>query len=560
MRTKHVPFFGIVLAAMVAAVTIVPGAMTATRGAADELEASGDSGALTIDEVHGEAVTEITDANCRYGAAINNNTDHYKWIDDLHAGWWINFQVNYDPNKAPTNDAEYAHAIWVKQLKDGSGNYLNDYDVVPSIDDNSLGYLILNRPGALWIIGNEVDRGPNPPPGNEPGQGDTMPQMYARIYHDLYNYIKSWDPTALVTPSALVEFTPGRQQYLDIVWNTYKQLYGAPMPADLWNMHLYILPEVTAAGAPNDAASVALGTNPALGMREFSGDLATCNDHTDNVYCKAEHDSIDIFIDQVTRMRTWMKNHGYQNYPLIITEYSLLYPYDATGGCNANEQDEKGSCFDPTRVNNYAQATFNYLESATSASLGYPLDNNRLVQQWMWYSIYQTNTFSVSNLANSGNVNNPLSLTLAGQSFQAKAAVEKTVNLVAVETNHPVATAKEGMVSARLSVEMRNNGNTRVNEPIEVTFYRNQALTQVIGTTTVPAPSDDFLGMTGCAVRGLHVTANASWAEDLEPGEYPFWAKVDSNGSVGEEDENDNVASGFFEVFASGTYIPMAVK
>jgi hypothetical protein len=407
----------------------------------------------------------------------------------------------------------------------------------------------------MWIIGNEVDRGPNPSDGRI-GQGDSMPQMYARMYHEIYNYIKTWDPTALVTPSALVEFTPGRAKYLDIVYDTYLARYGKPMPVDFWNMHLYILPEVKPDGTPNDIATVALGTSPALGIKESGGDPAKCS--LANVYCMAEHDDPAVFSEQVVRMRQWMKDHGYQNYPLIITEYSLLYKYvkysNTPGDCDW--KDENGQCFTPERARDFAVNTFNYMESAADPSLGYPLDNNRLVQQWMWYSIFQTTDFATSNLATSGS--GTLNLTLAGQAFSTASRAEApTVNLFATQANGQVGSVSDGKTSVKLNVVMRNNGNTRPNQPIDVTFYRDAALTQVIGQATVPAPSGDFYGMTGCAVRSLKVPVQAVVQEELSPGDYPFWAKVDSSGSISEPNESDNVISGTFRIVPTGVFIPL---
>jgi hypothetical protein len=541
------------MAMLVIAAVIVPGAFTGDEGATVEAVASEESGATTAAETEIGENTEDTVANCRYGAATKSSSSQYQWLDDMGAGWWLDFQVNYSDDKAPANQAEYAHVIWVEQKKNASGDYLNDYDVVPTMENDSLGHLIQNRPGRMWIVGNEVDRGPNPPPGNEPGQGDTMPQMYARIYHDVYHYIKQWDPTALVTPSALVEFTPGRAQYLDIVWNTYKTVYGKSMPVDFWNMHLYILPEVTPDGSPNNIANVALGTNPALGIHMSGGDPAKCA--LNDVYCMAEHDDPDVFAEQVVRMRQWMKDHGYRNYPLIITEYSLLYKYELTAnGCEW--KDEFGNCFTPQRVRNYAADTFNYLNTATDPNLGYPYDNNRLVQQWMWYSMHQTTHFATSNLATDGS--GTLDLTLAGQAFSnATRAEPASVNLIATEPRMAPASADDGTVTARLSVTMRNNGNTRVDQPIKVTFYRDAALTQVIGSKTVPAPDADFVGMTGCSVRGITVGLNATWNEDLAGGEHSYWVKVDSDGLIAEGNEGDNVAVGKLLVAPGGVFIPL---
>jgi hypothetical protein len=254
-------------------------------------------------------------------------------------------------------------------------------------------------------------------------------------------------------------------------------------------------------------------------------------------------------------MRTWMKNHGYQNYPLLITEYSLLYQYEANGD-TCSVMDEFGRCFDPARVSQFTSNSFNYLLTAADPDLGYPYDNNKLVQQWMWYGMYRVGNFSASNLAASGS--DPLVLTDPGQIFYDMARAEPaTVNLIAAEAYGQQAKSEDGVTSAKLTVVMRNNGNTRVNEPISVTFYRDAALTEIIGQTTVPAPDADFTGMTGCAVRDLAHHFQASWLEELGTGDYQFWAKVNSSGSIIEDSEDDNVVSGMFKILPAGMFIPL---
>lgn len=554
MKTKYTPLLAIVLAMLVIAAVVAPGALAGDEGATLETVAAAESGAATVDEpALGEDADE-TVANCRFGVATNKNSSQYQWIDDVGAGWWLSFQPDY--TTPPANGAEYAHLVWVQQKKNANGDYLDDFIVNPPMSNNSLGYLLQRRPGRLWIIGNEIDRGPNS--DGSPGQGDTMPQMYARIYHDVYHYIKQWDPTALVTPSSLVQFTPGRAQYLDIVYDTYLALYRKPMPVDLWNMHLYALPELRTDGTPNDIASVAVGTDPALGIYESGGWASRCP--LDNVYCLAEHDDLDVFADQVVRMRTWMKNHGYQNYPLIITEYSLLYNYEVRGD-TCSVMDEYGECFDPPRVKAFASGSFDYLLNAKDPELGYPYDGGRLVQQWMWYSMHRVGNFSASNIAM--NDYSPLHLTQPGQAFyDAAHADPATINLMTTEVHDAAGrvSGEAGTISANLSIEMRNNGNTRVNRPIKVTFYRDAALKKVMGTATVPAPDADFVGMTGCAVRGLTVTVNAVWEETLSPGNYPFWVKVDSDNSIAEPNEADNIATGTFLVPVESVHLPVLLR
>ncbi|HET6446277.1 MAG TPA: hypothetical protein VFI27_17045, partial [candidate division Zixibacteria bacterium] len=202
-------------------------------------------------------------ASCRHGVAALG--DHQvDWVDDFGAGWYLNFGTS---SVSAPNNAEFTPVIKVKQDKTDLGEYLPTFSISPPLTDNGLGVVVDNRRGALWIVGNEVDRGP------DPGeiivdQGDTYPEIYARAYHDVYHFIKNRDPLAQIANSGLVQVTPGRLQYLDIMWNTYADLFGTAMPVDVWNMHIYILPEVNRAGQPNSIANVALGTDPSLGRME----------------------------------------------------------------------------------------------------------------------------------------------------------------------------------------------------------------------------------------------------------------------------------------------------
>ena len=142
---------------------------------------------------------------------------------------------------------------------------------------------------------------------------------------------------------------------------------------------------------------IALGTDPALAKLSAQGNASLCpapgapdtdaNDPRLDVYCRSEHDSVRIFIEQVKGMREWMKAHGQQNKPLIISEFGLLYAYVRDDNGQYYVQDEHGQPFAPARVTEYLRDTIAYLENAKDANLGYPADSNRLVQQWLWYSI-----------------------------------------------------------------------------------------------------------------------------------------------------------------------------
>lgn len=467
---------------------------------------------------------EGSTANCRYGVSPLSDAQN-AWVSTLGAGFYINFLNS--TNVDPANGADFYHLIRVSQDKDTSGNYLNTYTTNPPINGSTFNNLIDNNPGHVWIVGNEADRGPNP---NElvGGQDDTFPDMYATIYHDVYHYIKERDPSARVMNSALVQVTPGRIQYLDLMWDAYLEQYGVPMPVDIWNMHIYILPEVTPTGAPNGVANVALGTSLSLGKKESGGNASNCA--SVDVYCFAEHDNISIFVEQVRAMRIWMKEHGQQNKPLVLSEYSILYPYEIDAdGCFL--QDEFGNCFTPERVNNFMINTFQYMESTTDPSLGYPLDNNRLVQQWLWFAVQNDGVGSASNLIN----DEETALTLVGQTFQNQTAAQgQTRNLlVDMVQNSTVDSGGTGLANVPVGTTIRNNGNHKVEPPFTVTFRdsANAIIDQVVVNEAIA----------GCTVDTFDVSA--IWT-DVPSGAHEYTVSIDSANSVSETDEGDNVGTG----------------
>ena len=507
-----------------------------------------------------EEETTSADAFCRYGIVAGGA--EVDWVSAFETGWYLNFARS---SAAAENGAQFVPLIHLSQPKDADGNYLDGYEASPRVDitdpndPTGLRYWVERQPGSLWIVGNEVDRGPDPGKIESP-QNDLQPDNYAQAYHDVYHYIKQYDPDAEVAISGLVEVTPSRLLYLDLFWEAYMQRYGHAPPVDVWTMHLYILPEVRLDEegniVPNGIASLAVGTHdrPELGKLESYdpdgvGPLTpadTCNDPHDDVYCYAEHDDMDIFEQQVRDMRTWMKEHGQQNKPLLLSEYSLLYPFHDEGDDDPETcylKDEFGNCFEPERVRNFMQATFNYLEEAKDPNLGYPLDGNRLVQQWLWYSVNAYNdTGQSSDLVKDDST----TLTLVGEYLQNyMAGLVPEYNLVALRAHsavtHTVPVSEgTGTANASIAASFLSNGNTQITEPISVTFYSDAQLTTAIGATAI-TPNQ---GILGCAQRDY--TAGIVWS-DLSPGIHRFWAKVqidNDDPSFDETNGGDNVVSG----------------
>lgn len=516
--------------------------------------------------------------NCRYGVGyVPDFTTSLSWIPTLDAGWYINF--NASTWGETVYSAAFAPVLRMRQVLTSTSrtpNYVFNPPLVYSYRDNNgvlrdgLGALIAKNPGHYWIVGNEVDV-------DNPVQDNTMPDVYARAYHEAYQYIKNADPTAKVAVAGLSMMTPGRLHYLSIVWDTYRSLYGHDMPVDIWNMHLYILEERNPEAPPPQYGNgkIALGTDPALAKLTSFGNPAFCpafgaadtdaNDPRPDVHCMSEHDSVRIFREQVYGMRQWMKAHGQQNKPLIISEYGLLYYKDDKGNLYP---DEHNQIFHPQRVANYLRETVKFLEETKSADLGYPADENRLVQQWLWYSIVTDPQWSggSSNLINwdtykSFPEGDPGALTIAGQVYQQQAnAHVGQSNLVGGVASNVVALTKQGQnASPLLTASFRNSGTLSVIQPVKVTFYSNAALTNEIGFAIYnPTVSGAVMGCTWGGRNSDQVSV--VWS-NLAPGTYNYWAKVDTLNAVTETSESDNVTTqGTVTVRSSGVLVPVVTR
>jgi hypothetical protein len=274
---------------------------------------------------------------------------------------------------------------------------------------------------------------------------------------------------------------------------------------------------------------------------------------------------VRIFMEQVKGMREWMKAHGQQNKPLIISEFGLLYAYVRDANGQYYVQDEHGQTFAPARVTEYLRDTIAYLENAKDANLGYPADSNRLVQQWLWYSIVTDPESSggSSNLINwdtfqTATPGDPAALTMMGQAFQQAAnASANWSNLVGGVAQNVVTLARQGgKGSALLTASFRNSGTMSVIAPVTVTFYADQALTQVIGSAVYDPNTRG--AVTGCswgARNGEHVSV--MWS-NLAVGTHKYWAKIDPANTIGETSDTDNVTTmGTVTVRPYGTYVPL---
>jgi hypothetical protein len=227
-----------------------------------------------------------------------------------------------------------------------------------------------SQPGSFWLIGNEPD---------VPWQDNVTPQRYAEIYHDLYHFIKGRDPSALLVIGGVTQPSPLRLAYLDAILDSYQARYRMQMPIDVWNVHAFVLHE--------ERDSWGVGIPPGM-----SDELATAYEIDD-------HDNMVIFQENLINFRAWMAARGYRDRPLVVTEYGILLPNDYG--------------FPPEAIAAFMTGSFDFFLTAANDT-GYPPDDNRLVQWWFWFSLYDYPDYPTSNLYDRSSGE----LTLIGRAYR----------------------------------------------------------------------------------------------------------------------------------------------
>jgi hypothetical protein len=154
----------------------------------------------------------------RFGFGVVRNPIEEYNVSPLGADWYLDFGFRDDP--PPLLDMEYAQTIRLSE-----SGYAPDQAAIEKYAHA--------QPGTLWLIGNEPDA---------PAQDCVTPHTYAQLYHDLYYVIKGADPTAKVAIGGVVQPTPLRLQYLDMILDEYQGRYGVKIPVDVWNVHDHLPP------------------------------------------------------------------------------------------------------------------------------------------------------------------------------------------------------------------------------------------------------------------------------------------------------------------------------
>ena len=268
-------------------------------------------------------------------------------VDYLQAGLaaglpvshFINWRLMLDPPDAP------GVTFW-QMVRLGEAGVVAPWSDIEAV--------IEAHPGSFWLVSNEPD---------VRWQDNVTAARYAELYHEVYTFIKERDPEARVGAGGIALATPLRLAYLDDVLRVYRETYGEPMAVDLSTRHAFVLRE--------ELDSWGLGIPP--GRDETAGLQYEIEDHGD----------LALMESHVRDFRAWMAARGYRDVPLAVTEFGVIMPHDYG--------------FPPAFVADYLRGAFEFFETAAGQD-GYPADDNRLVQWWFWYSLYDDGAYPTGNL------------------------------------------------------------------------------------------------------------------------------------------------------------------
>lgn len=421
----------------------------------------------------------------RFGLGVNPSDLSLYAVNSLRVGWYWDWRAAAHPSRP--GGISYVQTIWINDAGDGSLLYTPSEASLPSI--------VAANPGSIWLIGNEPDCY---------AQAPLLPEAYARAYHELYTLLKSLDATAQVAAGQIVQPTPLRLKYLDSVLAAYRRAYGTDLPADLWAIHAYILneqPGEPGAGVPPAAANLEEAVNIPWGENYRTAEVGT-------------------FKGFVRTFRTWMRDNGYRNVPLLITEFGVLIPDDmlARGG------QAVGSAEGQRMILSFMDESVGFVQDATDSDTGLPHDNNRLVQGWAWYSL--------SDWSFGGPLfyDDTYAITDYGWRYAALAAqATSRPNLRTLS----VTLTPTGGTSAVLSARVTNNGTATPVQPVLVRFYAGSPTSKgsQIGTDQWIGPMHGMATLHTASVIVPDTSAIATGA----------YVVVDPMNAVAESDEGDNV-------------------
>lgn len=424
----------------------------------------------------------------------------------LRIGWYLDYQAS--PSPIEPGGADYAPVIKLRQVgADG-------YSYRPR--GSELQSAIAANQGAVWFVGNEPD---------SIWQDNIEPHVYASAYHELYHLIKAADPSSMIIAGSIVQPTPIRLQYLDLILGSYQAAHGEAMPVDGWAIHNFILNEVSCEYDPGNC----WGAEIPPGIDADYGEILSIEDS----------DNMGLFVERIERFRHWMADRGYAGLPVYLSEYGILMPPDYGVG------------FPPARVNDFMNNTFNYMLSATDPWLGDPHDEQRLIQRLSWYSTSAEPNGWLFEQNSSGTYD----LSAMGLNFADYVAVIKSeVDLYPsrIFTDPPSPFSQGESITITLKATVANSGNAITStRPVTVRFYNGDPV-----NGGLQIGEDQLVSLTGC---GDHKTVSVVWPSRA-PGGYQVYAVVDPDEEIGEADEDNNISYQSIVVATDRVFGPLVRK
>jgi hypothetical protein len=431
-------------------------------------------------------------------------------VEQLGAGWHHNFTLASDPPHP--GGMGFVQTIRVRN----DGPY-TDKECSTCPTWFTLRNLLAANPGSLWFIGNEQDR------------QDWVPaSRYAEIYHALYRFIKTQDPSSQVGVGGVVQSTPLRLEYLDRIYQAYSDKYGSPLPVDVWNTHNYVLRESATWGAGIPPGLDALA--PTLAILYDIEDHDLLNRHP------ADPKKIG-WKQQIVLMRQWMADHGYRDRPLFVSEYGILMP---------DHPSYPDYDYDYEVVSSFMLATFDWMLSSTDPHIGLPADDNRLVQAWAWYSLdEQLEHFPQAITWYHLFDPETKTISLLGRDFAAYTAGlgGPSVDLKPTSLGPTPLPGVGGITdSVTVTLKITNLGADAATN-VKVRFE-----SPVLPDRTVTIPS---------VSPGVQETVSVTWSGLVWGQRYALTATVDSDGKYTECDESNNSLASSILMAEVRLYLPL---
>jgi hypothetical protein len=253
-----------------------------------------------------------------------------------------------------------------------------------------------------------------------------------------------------------------------------------------------------------------------------------------------------IFRQRLADFRRWMRDRGYRDTPLYITEYGTLFPYPPF--ILEPYVDELGMPMTEARTATFMTGTFDILRTYTDTALGYAADGNRLVQRWLWYSF--------DDKGYGGLLFDPFSgqRTALGNVFASYTqAISPTVDLLAVHAQGDPAVMPSGdsLLTGTLRAQFSNIGNVATTKALTVTFYEGS-----IGQGGKPLGNPQVItpGLSGCAGS---IVVTTTWTA-LSVGAHAFHAQIKT--STPESDLSNNQIDGLMLVAKHQIWLPLIVR